>query len=169
MAYLSNGTLRQTVALSTLRSNSSSWQINVGNHSWTLDKAPNTETSVLLTTLDLPRSSRTAEGTRLLRVELCYQISAAAATTFTPALYRQALAQHGGSLTVPQPIPISCDGAHDTNAKRISTGLHRLQLFSSEAKFNPTDEVCFLELSIQTNSSCVVQILALQLHYALRL
>jgi hypothetical protein len=165
MAYLSNATLCQTIALSGLRTNSSNWALTFNNHSWSLDKAAGAETCVLLAGLDLPHSSRSMEGARLLKVEICYQINTSAATVFTPALYRQTF----GSTATAQAIAIRYDTAHDTNAKRVSTGLHRLQLCTSEEKFVTSDEICLLELSVQTNGSSVIQILGLQMHYALRL
>ncbi len=170
MAYLSHSTLRQMVPLSNLRSSNTSWQIQWNTpHVWVLEKAPGAETSSLLTALDLPRSARPMEGTRLLAVEIWYQISSAAAVAFSAALYRLSLPGQGGSLTGAQAISAAYDAAHDTAAKRAALGLHRLMLTPGEMKFGPADEVCFLELTVQTGSSSQVQILGVQMHYALRL
>jgi hypothetical protein len=102
-------------------------------------------------------------------VDIYYQIATAALTTLTPAFNLQTWELSGGSMALPESPEYLADDSHETNALRVATGTHLMNLALTSAIWIEEDECLRVDLYGVAPATAVFSFWGAQVNYTLRI
>lgn len=124
--------------------------------------------TLLVPIANTPQSSNANKGSKLLSIDVFYNLTVAAADDFaTVALLKQSLSAVGAQ-TASAPA-VTIDAAHNTAAERLATGEHKMTITLDTPVYIDDDELYWLQMVVDAAATTVFDLVGVRLNFTLRL
>jgi hypothetical protein len=167
MGYVHDTAMSQVIDPAEFQHSAGTWtQTNAANM-WYLRRTAADVNFVSKIPIKIPQNSVALKGSKLVSVQLFYDVTVGALTTLGAALYKATLPADGAAMATAL-VATSYDTGHDAAGERVDVDQHKMTLTLTTPAWLDDDDLYYVEVTVDPAANSVFDWYAARANFTLR-
>jgi hypothetical protein len=153
MGYVHDTAMSMIITPAQFQNSAGTWTATNASNAWYLRRTAANATWVTKIPIPLLQNSVALKGSKLVSIDLYYEISTEAMDSVAAVLYKQTAPADGASFPAGTAITTSYDAGHDSAAERYDVDQHKMTLTVTTPEWVDDDDVYYIEVSGDGNTN----------------